>query len=128
MATHEPTITELLTVLARQTDTLVRQEIRLATVELTDTARAASWPLVQLALSGLLGIMAAATLLVAALLGLGLLLPLWASALCLGLALLGGSLRLLRHARAQLLAIDAVPTQTLLAIEETGTWVANQLH
>ena len=128
MATREPTLTELLTVLARQTGTLVRQEVRLATVELTDTARAASWPLVQLALSGLLGVMAAATLLVAAMLGLGLLLPLWASALCLGLALLGGSLRLLRHGRAQLLAIDAVPTQTLLSIEETSTWATNQLH
>ncbi len=128
MARLDPTIVELLTLLARQTGTLIRQEVRLATVELTDTARAASRPLVQLAAGGVLGVLAAATLLVAAVLGLGLVLPLWASALCVGLALLGGSLRLLRRARERLQAIDVVPIQTLLSIEETGTWVTNQLQ
>lgn len=84
---HEPTTRELAAQAAVQTAGLVGQEIALAKAELLAKARQAGAGAVLLAAAGLLGTTAWLTLVAAAIAGIAVALPVWASALIMGGAL-----------------------------------------
>src|SRR5678815_1412416 len=119
---HERSIGGLFGVLARELGTLVRQEIQLAKVEMSEkasqAAREAAWIGAggTLMHAGLLAVMAAGIL------ALGRLIPLWGSALLVGFVVLtiGGGL-----AKSRLKAlkrIDPAPRQTLETLKEDARW------
>ena len=86
-STREPTTRELAAQAAVQGAGLLGQELALAKAELLARARQAGAGVTMLAVAGVLGISAWLVLLAAAIAGVAVALPVWASALILGAAL-----------------------------------------
>src|SRR5690349_1268195 len=82
---QECSVGELLGDLTNETTTLIRQEFRLATTELTHKASVAARQLAMIATGLLLGTLALLLLLQSLVVGLAAYMPLWVSALIVGL-------------------------------------------
>ena len=124
----EPSLGSLLGSLASDTGTLVRQEIHLATTEMTQKARRAGHELGVVAMGGALAHAGLLFVMAAVVLGLGTFLPMWAAALGLGLvafaagwAMVSGGLRALR-------AVDPLPQRTIETLQQDKTWVKEQIR
>jgi len=117
---------ELFADLSRQTTTLVRQEIALAKTELSDKVVDAGKNVGMLvagglvAYAGLLFVLAALTIL------LGSFIPLWLSALIVGLVVIGGGYMLIQRGRAALKQADLVPRATIATLKEDKEWIKDQ--
>jgi Flp pilus assembly protein TadB len=79
--TSEPSVGELLSQLSEQTSRLVRDEMRLAQKEFTESAKHAGIGAGLLSVAGLLSLFGLATVIAAAVAGLSEVLPVWAAAL-----------------------------------------------
>jgi uncharacterized membrane protein YqjE len=115
---------ELLRELSLQTTTLVRQEIQLATTELTAKAKAAGFGAAILAVAALLAVGAAALLTTCVVVALALVLPLWAAALIV--AVLYGIAALIvaqMGTRTLKTATPAVPRQAAQSVKEDVQWL-----
>jgi uncharacterized membrane protein YqjE len=84
---QEPTVAELVNNLSQQTSQLVREELRLAQVELKEKGRHAGVGVGLFSGAGLLAFFGAATLVATAVLALSVVLPGWAAALIVALLL-----------------------------------------
>ncbi|BBY49616.1 membrane protein [Mycolicibacterium arabiense] len=80
-------IAELVSDLSAQTSRLVRDEMRLATAELKESAKHAGVGAGLIGASGLMAVFGVAALVTAAIAGLALVLPVWASALIVAVVL-----------------------------------------
>jgi hypothetical protein len=118
----ERSIGDLFGDLARELGTLVRQEIQLAKVEMSEKASQAAREAAKIAAggtlmhAGLLGVMAAAIL------ALGTLIPLWVSALLVGLLVLAIGGGLAKSRLEALKRIDPAPRQTMETLKEDARW------
>lgn len=117
---------ELFTELAHETGTLVRQEVELAKVEMTGKAKAAGKSALAIAGGGFVALLGALALMAALILGLGTLIPMWASALLVGLvvSIVGGVL--VASGIRAIKGIDPAPRQTLQTLEEDKRWLKEQ--
>jgi uncharacterized membrane protein YqjE len=88
-APQQPSVGELVSQLSEQASTLVRDELRLAQVELSRKARYAGMGAGLVGAAAVLAGLGAVALVAAAILGLDLALPAWLAALLVGAALLG---------------------------------------
>ena len=119
---------DLFAELARETGTLVRQEVSLAVSELTDKGSRLGKEVAGLvvgaavAYAGLLAIVAAVIL---ALGELGL--PWWLSALLVGIVVAGGGYLLINRARASLTRADLLPRQAVDSIRQDVELVKEQV-
>lgn len=84
----EPSVGELMTRLSEQTSRLVRDELALAKVEMTDKAKHAGIGAGLFSTAGVLGLFGIGTLIATAVLALDLVLPAWLAALLVALAVL----------------------------------------
>lgn len=110
----EATLGELVTQLSEDTTRLVRDEMRLAVLELQDKAKSAGIGAGLFGGAGLLGFLGAATLVATAVIALDLLLPLWLSALIVGLVLLAvAGIAALLGKKKLTQATPAVPERTV---------------
>jgi hypothetical protein len=101
--------------------------VQLAKVELTEKAREAGKDAVLVG-SGLVAVNIAVLALVAALiLALGTLIPMWVSALLVGLALGVVGVVLMQRGVARLKQIDPVPRATVQTLKEDKTWASRQV-
>lgn len=118
---------ELFSELAHETGTLVRKEVQLAKVEMTQKAKVAGYDAALVAGGGAIAVIGAMALMAALILALGTLIPLWASALLVGLmvTITGGVLAAL-GVRA-LKGLDPAPRQTIETLEEDQQWLKHQL-
>lgn len=124
----ERSVGELFGELARETSTLVRQEMKLATTELTQKATYAGKHAVTIALGALLGAVSLLALVGALILGLGMFIPLWSSALIVG-ALVGvTAYGVFQKGMTALKQLDPAPTQTLLSLKENKLWAQEQVR
>jgi uncharacterized membrane protein YqjE len=124
---NDPSLAKLFSELAQETGTLVRQEVQLAKVELTEKAREAGKDAVLVG-SGLVAVNIAVLALVAALiLALGTLIPMWVSALLVGVALGVVGVVLMQRGVARLKQIDPVPRATVQTLKEDKTWASRQV-
>jgi uncharacterized membrane protein len=124
----EPSVGELLTALARSTGTLVQQELQLAKTEVTGKARAAARDVGAIQAGGALAHAGVLTLVAALVVGLSSLVPVWASALVVGVIFTSLGYVLLRRGMRSFDRIDAVPRQTVQAIKEDRLWMKEQLR
>jgi cytochrome c biogenesis protein CcdA len=124
----EPSVKELFGDLARETSTLVRQEVRLAQVEMTEKATYASKQAAFIAAGGGVGIVGMLSLVAALILGLGTFIPLWTSALIVGLVFVIAAVALAEIGVQRLKLLDPKPRQTIHEIKETSAWAQRQLH
>ena len=120
---------ELFGELAREMSTLVSQEVQLARTEITEKATRVGKDIALLlaggavAYAGLLAIMAAAILALAAN---GL--PMWASALLVGLVIAGVGYVLVQRGLGALKREDLAPRQSIESIREDAQWAKEQIR
>jgi uncharacterized membrane protein YqjE len=104
---------------------IVRSEIKLAKVELADTAERVRSASLMLASGGILGIYAIGFILLAAFFALEIALPAWAAALILGVILFAGAAVGISSGRARLKTIRG-PQKTLQTVKEDLRWIKEQ--
>jgi len=127
-AMQDRSVADLLGDLARETGTLVRQEVKLATTEMTDKARVAGRQVAVMAGGAICGFVSLLTLVAALVRGIGTAIPLWASALIvgIGLAIVGGGLGVVGLVTLE--HLDPRPRQSIREIEETTSWIQRRAH
>lgn len=124
----ERSIGELFGELASETSTLVRQEVKLATTELTQKATYAGKQAVYIAVGSLFGVVSLLSLLAALVLGLGALIPLWISALIVGVVVGAAAYFVVQKGVTALKQLDPAPKQTLLSLKENKLWAQEQVR
>ncbi len=123
---EEQTLGELFAALARDTTTLVRQEIDLARTELTQKISGLGKDVGQLGIGAAVAYAGFLALIAAAVLALGELIPLWVSALIVGIVVLGAGYVLIQRARDGLKRADLTPRETIETLKEDREWVKEQ--
>jgi len=124
--TDNRSLGELFTELANETTTLVRQEIQLARTELTQKATRASKDVGMIGAGGALAYAGLLALIAAVIIGLGELIPMWLSALIVGLVVVGVGYFMIQRGLTQLKQIDPTPRQSLESLKEDKEWVKEQ--
>jgi hypothetical protein len=125
--TEQRSLGALFSELAQETGTLVRKEVELAKVEMTAKAKVAGRDAALVAGGGSIAMLGVMALLAALILALGTVVPLWASALLVGLmvSITGGVLVALGIRAFK--GLDTAPRQTLRALEEDKRWLSEQV-
>lgn len=122
----ERTIGELFAELARETSTLVRQEVELAKTEMTQKATSAGKDAGMIGAGGALAYAGLLAILAAVIIGLGELIPLWISALLVGLVVVGIGYVLIQRGLTAIKQISPAPRQTIETLKEDKDWVKEQ--
>jgi len=124
----ERSLGELFAELAKETGTLVRQEVELARVELGQKASRLGRDIAALAVGGAVAYAGVLALVAAAILALGEAgLPWWLSALIVGIVVAGVGYALVARARTALKAADLAPRQTVETLKEDREWAKEQI-
>lgn len=127
MAKEERSLGDLFSELAGETSTLVRQEVALAQVELTQKATVVGKNVGFLVVGGAVGYAALLAVLAAVIIGLSHFIPAWASALVVGAAVGIAAYLLITKALAALKNADLTPRQTVNTLKEDAQWLKNQV-
>ena len=127
MVKEEKSLGELFSELATETSTLVRQEVALAQTELTQKATRAGKNVGYLAVGGFVAYAAMLAVLAGVIMLLGLVIPVWLSAILVGLVVGGIGYFLISSALSELRNTDPVPRDTVETIKEDAQWLKNQV-
>jgi len=122
----ERSIGELFAELARETSTLVRQEVQLAKTEMTQKVTSAGKDAGLIGAGGALAYAGLLAVLAAVIIGLGEFIPLWISALIVGLVVIGIGYMLVQQGLTALKRIDPTPRQTIETLKEDTEWAKEQ--
>ena len=127
-ARDDRSLGELFGDLVRETGTLVRQEVQLAKVELSQNAADAGRGIAALLVGAAVVYAGLLALIAAAILALGETgLPWWGAALAVGLVVVIVGALLLARAREALKVSNLVPTQTVETLKEDREWAKEQI-
>jgi hypothetical protein len=119
---------DLFSTLANEVSTLVRQEVRLARVEVSQKASQVGRDIGLLAVGGLVAYAGLLAIVAAAILGLAAAgLPTWLSAFLVGLVVAVVGYVLLRRGLDNLKQNSLAPQQTLKSLKESGEWARDQM-
>ncbi len=124
---QERPVGELFAQLASETGTLVRHEVRLAAVEMTEKAGETVRDAALVGVGGAVAYAGFLVLLAALVLGLGTLVPLWIAALAVGLVVALAGYSAAMKGMTALKKIDPTPQRTALTLEENKQWLKEQL-
>jgi uncharacterized membrane protein YqjE len=119
---------ELFHELAQGIQKLVKNEVRLAKLELRDSAKEAKRGVVLMAIALVPAMIALPALAIAGIWALGQAMPIWAAALFVAAAGLAASGLLASTAKKHLKKIDLTPDRTVEQIEETREWLKHPLN
>lgn len=123
----EPSIGTLFTDLTEDMAKLVRQEIELARVETLQKLNRAMRSIIMMAAGGFVAYAGFIMLLIAAAVGLAYIMPLWLSALIVGLVVLIVGAVLIGSGRSSLRNMTVVPETTVESIKEDARWAKEQV-
>ncbi|HMQ33170.1 MAG TPA: phage holin family protein [Chloroflexaceae bacterium] len=123
---EEPSLGELFSRLASDTSTLVRKEVDLARTEMVQKATAAGRDVGMLGAGGAIAYAGFLALLAAVIIGLGYLIPVWLSALIVGLLVVGVGALLIQRGLSALKRLNPVPEQTIETLKEDVQWAKEQ--
>ncbi len=126
-STEQRPLGELFSELASETATLVRHEVELAKVETTAKLKTAAMTAAQLAAGGAIALLGALALLAGVILVLGLAIPLWASALVVGILISAVGGFLVVRSLAAFKRFDIAPRETLQALRDDKQWLREQV-
>lgn len=124
---EEPSLGELFASLARDTSNLVRQEVQLAKTEMTQKVTGLGRDAGMIGAGGAVAYAGLLTLIAAIVLGLGELIPLWLSALIVGLVVVAIGYFLIQRGRNGLSQADLTPRQTIETLKEDTEWAKDQI-
>jgi tetrahydromethanopterin S-methyltransferase subunit G len=120
---------DLLSTLANEVSTLVRQEVRLARVEVSQKASQAGRDIGILAAGGMVAYAGLLAIVAAAILGLAAVgLPTWLAAFVVGLVVAVAGYLMVRRGLDNLKQGSLAPQQTLTSLKESGEWAKNQMR
>ncbi len=117
---------ELFSELAQETSTLVRQEVNLAKVEMSEKASRAGRHAGVLAAGGALAYAGLLAILAGVIVLLNNIMPLWVSALLVGLVVAVVGYLLVRRALDALKREDFAPRETMETLKEDQRWAKDQ--
>lgn len=118
---------ELFADLARETGTLVRKEVELATTEMTQKASKAGRNVASIAVGGAVAYAGLLAILAAIIIGLGTIgVPWWLAALMVGLVVAIVGYFLIQRGLDALKKADLAPRQTIETLKEDTEWVKEQ--
>ena len=123
----ERSLGDLFSELAAETGTLVRQEVALAQVELTEKATRVGKNVGYLAVGGAIGYAALLALLASVIIGLSMLMPAWLAALLVGVVVGIAAFVLISSALSELRKTELTPAESVESIKEDAQWLKNQL-
>ena len=123
----ERSLGDLFSELAAETGTLVRQEVALAQVEITEKATVVGKNVGYLAVGGAVGYAAVLAILAAVILGLSIFIPPWAAALIVGVVVGIVAFVMISSALSELRKTELTPEETVDSIKEDAKWLKNQL-
>ena len=121
------TLGDLFGKLASDTSNLVRQEVALAKVELTQSARQTGRNVANLVIGGAIAYAAFLAIVASAIMLLGQVLPGWSAALLVGLLIAGIAWLLVGKALAALRDTDVTPRNTVETLKEDAAWIKQQI-
>lgn len=127
MIKEDRSLGDLFSELMGETSTLIRQEVALAQVELTDKATKAGKNVGYLVIGGAVGYAAMLVLLTAVVAVLANFIPLWLSALIVGAVVAGLAYMLISSALTELRKADLAPHETVRSIKEDAKWLKDQV-
>lgn len=124
---EDQTLGDLFGKLASDTSNLVRQEVTLAKVELTQSARKTGRNLAHLVVGGAIAYAALLTIVASAIMLLDRVLPAWSAALLVGLLIAGIAWLLVSKALTALRDTDMTPRNTVETLKEDAAWMKQQI-
>lgn len=127
LAKEERSIGDLFTELAGETSTLVRQEIDLARVELTQKASDIGKNVAWLSVGGVVGLVGVLAVTAALILLLSKVMDPWLAAVLVGGAFLIAAGVMVMSALKALKETDLAPRQTVETLKEDTQWLKNQI-
>ena len=128
MVKEERSLGDLFSELASETGTLVRQEVALAQVELTNKAASVGKNVGYLVVGGAVAYAAALALIAAVILVLSAyVMPAWAAALVVGVIVGVVAYMMISSALAALKKTDLAPRETVETLKEDAQWLKNQV-
>ena len=127
MARDERSLGELFTELAKDTSTLVRQEVALAQTEMTHKAVKAGKNIGFLVVGGAVAYAAALAVIAGVIIALGLVIQTWVAAILVGLVIGIAAYFMINSAITGLRRMDPVPHRTVETIKEDAKWLKNQV-
>lgn len=117
---------ELFAELAHETGDLVRQEVQLAKTEMTQKVTSLGKDAATIGIGAALAYAGLLALLGAVIIGLANFIPLWASALLVGLLVLGIGYMMIQSGLSAIKRIDPTPRQTIETLKEDAQWAKEQ--
>jgi len=124
---EERSIGELFSELAGETSTLIRQEVALAQVEITQKASKAGKNVGYLAVGGFVGYAGLLAIIAGVILAMANFMPAWLAAIIVGAIIGVVSYVLVSSALTELRNMDVTPTETVETIKEDAKWLKNQV-
>jgi len=124
---EERSLGELFAELARETSNLVRQEVELAKTEVTQKASRVGKDAGVIGVGGAIAYAGFLALLAAVILGFGQFMPLWASALVVGLVVGAIGYFIIQKGRNDLKHADLTPHETIESLKEDTDWAKEQI-
>jgi len=124
---EERSLGELFKELASETSLLVKKEVELAKTEVSVKAKLVAKDGGLVVGGAACAVFASLVLIAALILGLGTIIPLWASALLVGLVLAATAAGLAITGVRKLQRLDAKPTATLRTLKEDKLWLREQM-
>jgi uncharacterized membrane protein len=124
---QERSVGDLLTGLTSDLATLFRQEIQLARAETMEKVSQMTQSLVWMAAGGLVAYAGFIGLLIAVIVGLATFMPLWLSALIVGVVVIVVGVVLIQSGRSQLQQLNVVPERTIASIQEDAALVKEKM-
>lgn len=123
----ERSLGDLFGELSEESSRLVRQEIALARAEITDSARQVGKDVGMIAAGGVIAYAGFIIALGAVAILLGQIMPLWLSALLVGVIVIAVGAGLVMKGRADLQRIELTPRQTVETLREDQAWAKKQI-
>lgn len=123
----EPSLGDLFSDLSQEASTLIRQEVELAKAEITQKATKAGKDLALMIGGGLIGYLAAMSLVAAIILGLSEWMEPWLAAFLVGAVLAVIAAVLIITGLNDLQQIDPTPRRTVATIKEDKEWLTRQM-
>ncbi len=123
---NEPSVGALLGSLVNETGTLVRQEIHLASAEMSQKAKRAVVDVGVVGMGGALLHAGVLALIAALILGLGTLVPMWIAAAVIGVVVAGAGFGILKKGMTALKEIDPVPQRTMATLQQDKAFLKEQ--
>ena len=125
---EERPLSDLFRDLMNETKILIQQEIQLLKLEMSQKATQAGKNVALVAIGAALAYAGLLVLVAAATLGLALVIPGWASALIVGLVVVGIGYGLIQKGISDLKNINPAPQKTIDSVKETKQWTTNALN